>query len=73
MVVHVLFDKEVACWVKESRSYFTDSVEETPKGLLVTLKPHQESEVLQWLVVRLVIQALCNKYNNFQPRCDKIL
>ncbi len=50
MVVRVLFDKEVARWVKESRSYFTDSVEETPQGLLVTLKPHQESEVLQWLL-----------------------
>ena len=50
MIVRVLFDKEVARWVRESRSYFTDSVEETPKGLLVTLKPHQESEVLQWLL-----------------------
>ena len=50
IVVRVLFDKEVARWVRESRSYFTDSVEETPKGLLVTLKPHQESEVLQWLL-----------------------
>jgi predicted DNA-binding transcriptional regulator YafY len=50
MLVRVLFDKEVARWVRESRSYFTDSVEETPEGLLVTLKPHQESEVLQWLL-----------------------
>ena len=50
MVVRVLFDKEVARWVKESRSYFTESIEETPQGLLVTLKPHQESEVLQWLL-----------------------
>ena len=50
MVVRVLFDNEVARWVKESRSYFTDSIEETPQGLLVTLKPHQESEVLQWLL-----------------------
>ena len=50
IVVRVLFDKEVARWVQESRSYFTDAVEETPQGLLVTLKPHQESEVLQWLL-----------------------
>jgi predicted DNA-binding transcriptional regulator YafY len=50
LVVRVLFDKEVARWVKESRSYFTESVEETPQGLLVTLNPHQESEVLQWLL-----------------------
>ena len=34
----------------ESRSYFTDTVEETSQGLLLTLKPHQESEVLQWLL-----------------------
>ena len=50
IVVRVLFDKEVARWVQEARSYFTDSVEETPQGLLVTLKPHQESEILQWLL-----------------------
>ena len=50
LFVRVIFDKEVARWVMESRSYFTDSVEETPQGLLVTLKPHQESEVLQWLL-----------------------
>jgi predicted DNA-binding transcriptional regulator YafY len=50
MVVRVLFDKEVARWVRESRSYYTASAEETPEGLLVTLKPHQEREVLQWLL-----------------------
>ena len=50
MVVRVLFDKEIARWVMEYRSYFITSVEETLKGLLVTLKPHQESEVLQWLL-----------------------
>ena len=50
VLVRVLFDKEVARWVRESRSYYTTSVEETPEGLLVTLKPHQESEVLQWLL-----------------------
>jgi len=50
VLVRVLFDKEVARWVRESRSYYTASEEETPEGLLVTLKPHQESEVLQWLL-----------------------
>jgi predicted DNA-binding transcriptional regulator YafY len=50
MLVRVLFDTEVARWVRESRSYYTTSEEETPDGLLVTLKPHQESEVLQWLL-----------------------
>jgi predicted DNA-binding transcriptional regulator YafY len=49
-VVRVLFDNEVARWVRESRFYYTASEEETPEGLLVTLEPHQESEVLQWLL-----------------------
>jgi predicted DNA-binding transcriptional regulator YafY len=50
IVIRVLFDKEVARWVKESRFYYAASEEETPEGLLVTLEPHQESEVLQWLL-----------------------
>jgi predicted DNA-binding transcriptional regulator YafY len=50
MLVYALFDKEVARWVRESRSYYTTAEEETPDGLLVTLKPRQESEVLQWLL-----------------------
>ncbi len=50
MLVRALFDKEVVRWVRESRSYYTTSEEETPDGLLVTLKPRQESEVLQWLL-----------------------
>src|SRR5712692_9754973 len=50
MLVRVLFDKEVARWVRESRSYYLTSEEETPDGLLVTLKARQESEVLQWLL-----------------------
>src|SRR6266567_5801620 len=50
MLVRALFDKEVARWVRESRSYYVTSAEETPGGLLVTLKSRQESEVLQWLL-----------------------
>jgi predicted DNA-binding transcriptional regulator YafY len=50
MHVVALFDKEVTRWVRESRSYYTVSEEETPEGLLVTLKPRQESEILQWLL-----------------------
>src|SRR6266581_6083251 len=50
MLVRVLFDNEVARWVRESRFYYITSEEETPEGLLVILKPHQESEVLQWLL-----------------------
>ena len=50
MIVRALFDKEVARWVRESRSYYITSEEETPNGLPVTLKPRQESEVLQWIL-----------------------
>jgi predicted DNA-binding transcriptional regulator YafY len=50
MCVRALFDKEVTRWVREFPSYYITSEEETPAGLLVTLKPHQESEVLQWLL-----------------------
>ena len=50
MLVRVLFDTEVARWVQEARSYYMTSQELTHDGLLVTLEPHQESEVLQWLL-----------------------
>ncbi len=50
MLVRVLFDTEVARWVQEARSYYITSQEVTHDGLLVTLEPHQESEVLQWLL-----------------------
>ena len=50
VLIRALFDKEVARWVREYRSYYMTCEEETPDGLLVTLKPHQESEVLQWLL-----------------------
>jgi predicted DNA-binding transcriptional regulator YafY len=50
VLVRALFDKEVARWVRESRSFYITSEEETPEGLLVILKSHQESEVLQWLL-----------------------
>src|SRR2546421_12592019 len=50
LLVRALFDKEVARWVRESRSYYVTTEEETADGLLVTLKAHQESEVLQWLL-----------------------
>lgn len=49
-VVRVLFDQEIARWVREARSYFTVHEEETPAGLLVTLNVRQESEILQWLL-----------------------
>ncbi len=50
IIVRALFDKEVARWVHESRSYYTLTEEETSEGLMVTLRVRQESEVLQWLL-----------------------
>jgi predicted DNA-binding transcriptional regulator YafY len=50
ITVRALFDKEVARWVHESRSYYTLTEEETSEGLMVTLRVRQESEVLQWLL-----------------------
>jgi predicted DNA-binding transcriptional regulator YafY len=46
----VLFDAEVARWVRESRSYFVVGEEETPAGLLVTLRLRQVDDPLQWLL-----------------------
>lgn len=50
LVVRVLFDAETARWVREARSYYTVSEEDTPHGLLVTLHVRQESEIFQWLL-----------------------
>jgi predicted DNA-binding transcriptional regulator YafY len=50
LVIRVLFDAEVARWVRESPSYFTTAQEETPAGLHVTLRVRQEDAVLQWLL-----------------------
>jgi len=50
LTVRALFDKEIARWVLESRSYYTVAEEETSEGLLITLQVRQESEVLQWLL-----------------------
>lgn len=50
IVVRARFNKEIARWVRESRSYYTIAEEDSPEGLLVTLKVRQENEVLQWLL-----------------------
>ena len=50
LTVRVLFDTEIARWVREARSYYVTHEEETPDGLLVTLQVRQESEVLHWLL-----------------------
>ena len=50
IVVRVLFDREIARWVQEARSYYVVAEQETPDGLLVTLTIRQESEILHWLL-----------------------
>ena len=50
MMIRALFDKEIARWVHEGRSYYVTSEEETADGLLVTLMIRQPSEILPWLL-----------------------
>lgn len=49
MKVVVLFSHEVAPWVRESRSYYVDSMDEVADGLLVTMRVRVENEIFQWL------------------------
>lgn len=48
--VRALFALEVARWVREARSFFTTAEEDTPEGLLVTLRVRQESQIVGWLL-----------------------
>ncbi len=50
ITIRVLFDEEIARWVREARSYYVTNEEETADGLLVTLQVRHESEVIQWLL-----------------------
>jgi len=47
--VVALFSPETAPWVRESRSYYIDSMEEVADGLLVTMRVRVENEIFQWL------------------------
>jgi len=47
--VVALFAPEAAPWVRESRSYYVDSMEEVADGLLVTMRVRVENEIFQWL------------------------
>jgi predicted DNA-binding transcriptional regulator YafY len=47
--VVALFSHEVAPWVRESRSYYVDSMEAVADGLLVTMRVRVENEIFQWL------------------------
>lgn len=48
--VRVLFDAEIARWVREAPSFFTIAEQETAGGLLVTLHVRDERDVLQWIL-----------------------
>ncbi len=50
LVVRVLFDQEVARWVCEARNFFVTQEEDTPDGLLVTLRVREVDDVLPWLL-----------------------
>ena len=50
LIARVLFDSETARWVREARSFYTIAEEETPDGLLVTLRIRNENDILQWLL-----------------------
>jgi predicted DNA-binding transcriptional regulator YafY len=47
--VIALFNPEAAPWVRESRSYYIESMEEVLDGLLVTMRVRVENEIFQWL------------------------
>lgn len=49
-VLRVLFDRDIARWVREQRSFFTVDETDTPDGLLVTLAVRHERDALQWLL-----------------------
>ena len=50
LVVRALFDKEIAPWVRESRSFYVVDMQDGPDGLLVTLRVRVEDEIMQWLL-----------------------
>src|SRR5260370_24882270 len=48
LIVRALFDKEVARWAHEARSYYAVTEEETPEGLMDTLRVRQGNGTIQW-------------------------
>ena len=47
--VVALFSPEASPWVRESWSYYVDSMEEVADGLLVTMRVRVENAIFQWL------------------------
>ena len=50
LVVRALFDRDVAPWVREMRSFYVTDMEERPDGLLVSMRVRVENEVIHWLL-----------------------
>lgn len=50
IAARVLIDHEMARWAREQGNFFLVAQEETADGLLVTLRIHQEREILPWLL-----------------------
>jgi predicted DNA-binding transcriptional regulator YafY len=50
LLIRALFDKEIADWVKEAKTFFVEEMRDTPEGLLVTLRVRTENEVTHWLL-----------------------
>lgn len=50
VVVRAIFTTEAARWVNESRNFYIVAQEETPEGLLVTLRVRREEDVVSWLL-----------------------
>ena len=46
----VIFAAEIDPWVRENMSSYATDVTQTSEGLLVTLRAHQEAELLQWIL-----------------------
>jgi predicted DNA-binding transcriptional regulator YafY len=50
LIIKALFDQSIASEVREWRSYYLEGMQDTPEGLLVTLRVHYENEVVNWLL-----------------------
>lgn len=48
--VHILFRPELADRVKEQRYFYIEALEDTPDGLLATLRVRQPEEILPWIL-----------------------
>lgn len=50
VTLRVLFDADVARWVREASNYFATAFQDTRDGLVVTLNVRHAREVVQWLL-----------------------